>query len=243
MFFKKDEKSKFDFLSWKEFALLLSLMFLSLIVFILIIPSVLEVIFPEHSSLVTSVNFRTLLSFPSLFLNYYLIYYFVCKKRNKTFKEGFSLIPLSRDAYVKSFAVGILMPILSSPILISMAPKDFHALDMVKDPIGLIFLILGSMLAPFLEEVFYRGFMFPFFQSKLNSAWSVILTSALFGFSHYMNVGNAELLVALFIGYGFVLSLARYFTGSLISPVIIHMCHNFVLILGFSIGKVFGLIH
>ncbi len=135
------------------------------------------------------------------------------------------------------------MPILSSPILISMAPKDFHALDMSKDPVGLVFLIVGAILAPFLEEVFYRGFLFPFFQSKINSFFAVALTSLLFGFSHYMNVGNAEILVVLFIAYGLVLSLARYLTGSLIPPVIIHMCHNVTLIICFLIGKQFNLIN
>jgi membrane protease YdiL (CAAX protease family) len=243
MCFKKDEKSKYDFLSWKAFFSLLFLMFFSLILFILIIPYILEQIFPRYASLLSSVHFRTLLSFPSLFLNYYLIYYFVCKRRNKTLKEGFFFIPVSKEIYLKSLAVGILMPILSSPILISMAPKDFHALDMSKDPVGLVFLIVGAILAPFLEEVFYRGFLFPFFQSKINSFFAVALTSLLFGFSHYMNVGNAEILVVLFIAYGLVLSLARYLTGSLIPPVIIHMCHNVTLIICFLIGKQFNLIN
>ncbi len=242
MLFKKDERSKFEFLSIKEFILSIVLMGFNLIFFILIIPSILSAILPQNTGLYESMSFRTILSYPSLLLNFYVIYLFVCKMKRKSLKEGFYFIPQNNRVYIKSIFVGILMPVITSPILLKCAPEDFYAQDMISGG-GLILVIIGALLAPVLEEVFYRGYIFPFFQSKLNSFWGIVIASLFFGLSHYMNIGNTNILVCLFIFYGVVLTLARYFTGSLIPSIIIHMSHNLTLILGFIIGKYLNLFH
>lgn len=243
MLFTKDEASKFKFLSIKEFILCLVLMILSLLFFILIIPFLLSLTFPEHTKLFESINFRTLLSFPSLILNFYFIYYFVCKRKKKTLKDGFFLYPKSKEVNIKLLVIGFIMPLLSLPVLFYFAPKEYYAEDMLKQSGGIFFIIISSLIASVLEEVFYRGFIFPFLQSKLNSIWAVIITSVFFGISHYANVGNAHVLVGLFILYGFILTMIRYLTKSLIPPIIVHICHNCVLILGFIIGMQFKFLH
>lgn len=237
MLFTKDEASKFDFISVKEFIFCLFLMILSLFFFILIVPFLLSLTFPEKTKFFESMNFRTLLSFPSLLLNFYFIYYFVCKRKNKTLKEGFFLYPASKEASIKSIFIGILMPLFSLPVLLYFAPKEYFAQDMLKDNLGLVFILISSLIASVLEEAFYRGFIFPFFQSKLNSIWAIIITSVFFGVSHYANVGNAYILVSLFIFYGLVLTLVRYFTKSLIPPIIVHISHNVTLMICFFISK------
>lgn len=237
MLFTKDEASKIDFISVKEFILSLLLMVLSLFFFILFVPFILSLTFPENTKFFESMNFRTLLSFPSLIVNFYFIYYFVCKRKNKTLKEGFFLYPTSKEVNIKLLFIGILMPLLSLPILFYFAPKEYFAQDMLKDSGGLIFILISSLIASVLEEFFYRGFMFPFFQSKLNSVWAIIITSVFFGISHYANIGNAYILVSLFIFYGFVLTLVRYLTKSLLPPIIVHICHNVTLMACFFISK------
>lgn len=241
MLFTKDEASKFDFISVKEFILCLLLMILSLFFFILIVPFILSLTFSEKTKFFESMNFRTLLSFPSLLLNFYFIYYFVCKRKNRTLKEGFFLYPSSNQTNIKLFFIGILMPLLSLPILLYFAPKEYFAQDMLKESGGLVFILISSLIASVLEEAFYRGFIFPFLQSKLNSIWAVIITSVFFGLSHYANIGNAQILVSLFIFYGFVLTMIRYLTKSLIPPIIVHICHNVTLMICFFVANILKL--
>lgn len=127
------------------------------------------------------------------------------------------------------------MPLITLPIIFKFAPKEFYAMDLAKTKDGLIFLMSCAIVAPIYEEIIYRGLIFSFIQSKANSFWAVIITAVLFGLSHLMNIGNAHILISLFIFYGFVLTLIRYCTRSLIPPIITHFVHNLTLIASFLI--------
>jgi membrane protease YdiL (CAAX protease family) len=65
----------------------------------------------------------------------------------------------------------------------------------------------------------------------------IVLASLFFGLSHFVNIGNASILLVLFIFYGFVLTFIRYKTNSLIPPIIVHFIHNVTLIISFLIAS------
>lgn len=46
-------------------------------------------------------------------------------------------------------------------------------------------LIIGSVLAPLSEELYYRGMIYPVFKSHLGSFWGAILAGVLFGAVHW----------------------------------------------------------
>ncbi|MBI3590965.1 MAG: CPBP family intramembrane metalloprotease [Candidatus Melainabacteria bacterium] len=230
MFLQKDEKSKFDFISIKEFLLALFLMVITTIFSFIFIPVYLKKIFPVYSGFFSLRYFDIFVFFLSTALSFYIIYYFCCKRKYRTLKEGLFFYPVSKRTLIFSILIGIIMPLSTAPIMFKFAPHEFFAMDMAKTNDGIIYLFTCALFAPVFEEVFYRGFIFPFFQSKLNSFWAVLITALFFGFSHFMNIGNAHILVSLFIFYGFVLTLSRYFTSSLTPPIITHFVHNLTLI-------------
>lgn len=237
MFLQKDELSKFDFLSIKDFLLALFLMFLATLFSFIYMPFMLQKLLPSYKGFITSHYFGIIVFFLSSALCAYIIYYFSCKKKQKDLTNGLFLYKKSNKIYLISILIGIIMPLVSLPVIFKFAPHEFYAMDLAKTKGGLIYLFSAALLAPVFEELFYRGFIFPFFQSKLNSFWAIIITSLFFGFSHFMNIGNAHILLSIFILYGFVLTLVRYFTNSLIPPVITHFIHNVTLIIGFLIGS------
>ena len=241
MFLQKDELSKYEFISWKEFFLTLFLLVLSVLFCFLGIPTIFKIIFPTHILFFDSHIFMTFAYVIFLLVNFYIIYFICGKRKNKTLQQAFFLYPKPPKTILISIFIGIMIPVLTSPLLMKMAPAKFYAANIVKEPGGLIFILIAGLSAPLLEEVFYRGFIFPFFQSKLNSFWAVIITSLFFGISHYSNVGNAQILVSLFIFYGFVITLVRYFTNSLIPSIVTHFTHNLTLISGFLILSKFKL--
>src|SRR4051812_31515163 len=50
---------------------------------------------------------------------------------------------------------------------------------------GYAIAILGILFAPFMEELFFRGFLYPVLARRLGVAASVLLTAGLFGIIHY----------------------------------------------------------
>jgi len=237
VFFKKDKLSQFNFISTVDFVLALILMFIATVFSFVLFPFSLKKALGQYSNLIDSNCFGIFVFFLSSFLTLYIIYYFCCKKRQKSLKEGLFLYIGSNKVFFISFLIGIIMPLVTLPIIFKFAPKEFYAMDLLRKQGGLVYLFTCALTAPIFEEIFYRGFIFPFFQSKLNSFWAVIITSVVFGFSHFMNIGNAQILLSLFIFYGFVLSLIRYFTNSLIPPVITHFVHNVTLIVSFLLAS------
>ena len=235
MLFQKDELSKFDFISIKEFLLAIFLMFAVTIFSFFYVPFLLKKSLPGYSDFYKSHYFGIFIFFLSAFLSLYIIYYFCCKRKQKTIRDGLFLIPKPRKTIFISFLIGILMPLLTVPIIFKFAPHEFYAMDLAKTKGGIVYLFTCALAAPIFEEVFYRGFIFPFFQSKLNSFWAVMITALLFGASHFTNIGNAMILLSLFIFYGFVITLIRYFTNSLIPPIVTHFIHNVTLITSFLI--------
>ena len=231
--FQKDESSKFSFLSVGEFLLVIFLMIAVSAGLFLYFPFVLQKFLFGYKEFLKSYYFGIVLSFISSVLNIGIIYFFVCKRKNKTIREGFFLNSLSSKILLISVLSGIVMPLISLPVIFKFAPSEFYAMDMAKTKSGLIYLFTMALLAPVFEEIFYRGFFFPFFQSRLNSFWAVIITALFFGLSHYMNIGNAHILLSLFIFYGFVLTLLRYYSNSLLSPMLAHFLHNLTLIVSF----------
>lgn len=233
MFFQKDELSKFDFVSVKDFLLALVLMIVAALFSFISLPLWLSKALPHSSSFFNSHYFGIFIFFLSAALTLYIIYYFCCEKRKKSFKEGLFLYSVSKKFVFISLIIGIVMPALSLPIIFKFAPHEFYAMSMAQTKDGLVYLFTCALFAPIFEEVFYRGFVFPFFQSKLNSFWAIVITSLFFGFSHFMNVGNAYVLLSLFIFFGFILTLLRYLSNSLVPPIITHFVHNVVLISSF----------
>ncbi len=230
MFLKKDELSKFGFISSSEFSLALFLIVLSMLFSLLALPNILKQIVP---ALFESYYFAVIFFFIGILLSSYVIYFFCCKRNNKTLQEGLFITLVSRKTMIISLLIGIIMPLSTLPIIFKFAPSEFYAVDLVKKEGGMFFLFVCALIAPLFEEVFYRGFIFPFIQSKLNSFWAIIITSIFFGLSHVMNISGAYVLLSLFIFYGFALTLMRYFTRSLIPSITTHFVHNLVLIVSF----------
>ena len=80
--------------------------------------------------------------------------------------------------------------------------------------------------APLFEEFLFRGFLFAgWLNTRLRATGTILLTSALWTLIH-LQYDVVQLLV-VFV-YGIVLGLARYRTGSLIAPLVIHGAINLI---------------
>jgi len=85
----------------------------------------------------------------------------------------------------------------------------------------ILFLIEAAFVAPLIEELFFRGFLFTFLKNYTSTWAALILSSGVFAFAHF-SLGSAIQLWVL----GFILGLAYENSGSLLLSMGIHACWN-----------------
>lgn len=90
-------------------------------------------------------------------------------------------------------------------------------------------LVVGVVLGPLAEEIFFRGLLFPALAKRIGVSWSVTVTAALFATLHFNWAGWIPI-----FGLGVLLARGYSRTGSLLVPIFIHSLHN-ALFLAFTI--------
>jgi membrane protease YdiL (CAAX protease family) len=83
------------------------------------------------------------------------------------------------------------------------------------------FMLFAVLFNPFIEEMFFRGFLLTFLKNYTSTAMAIVLSAGVFAFAH-VNLGAALPLWLL----GIVLGIAYEHTGSILVPYGIHACFN-----------------
>lgn len=86
--------------------------------------------------------------------------------------------------------------------------------------------VFGICVAPFIEELVFRGFLYPVFERRLGFLRAVLLTALLFAIIHGPQLGGgwAELTAIYLVGV--TLSYVRGKTGSLVPSYLMHLSYN-----------------
>ncbi len=90
----------------------------------------------------------------------------------------------------------------------------------------------GLFVAPLMEELFFRGFLYPVLARRLGVSISVVLTGLGFGLIHASQLGKAWAPVLIVFLVGVVLTTVRAVTKSVAAGVLVHFAYN---------GTIFGL--
>ncbi len=91
---------------------------------------------------------------------------------------------------------------------------------------GYLLAAFGILIAPFVEELVFRGMMYPVFERHLGLMLAVVLTAALFAAIHAPQLGKGWPQVTAIFVVGLALSYARGRTGSLVPAYLIHLSYN-----------------
>jgi membrane protease YdiL (CAAX protease family) len=86
--------------------------------------------------------------------------------------------------------------------------------------------LFGMTVAPLMEELFFRGFLYPVLVRRLGTAAAIIFTSASFGLLHAAQLGRAwgPLLVVTLVGLA--LTITRAVTKSVAPGFLMHVAYN-----------------
>ncbi len=147
--------------------------------------------------------------------------------KGNTLKQSIKKLGLSKDKLAKRYvALGISLFVLffATQIAASIIANAMHSAinTNVESTIGnlpLYFFVFVVLIAPFDEEIFFRGFLVP--------RLGIVLSALLFGALHYLSYFSlAEFIAAL--AFGLAAGYAFKKTGSLYTTVIGHMLFDLV---------------
>lgn len=95
----------------------------------------------------------------------------------------------------------------------------------------------GILIAPLLEELFFRGMLFPTLRRGLGTFVALLLTAAAFAAIHGAQLGYAWAPILSIFVVGLVLTMVRERTDSVAASILMHSGYNFALFALLWIGS------
>jgi uncharacterized protein len=86
--------------------------------------------------------------------------------------------------------------------------------------------VFAVTLGPLMEELFFRGFLYPVIARRLGVVWGILLTALPFGLIHMVQYGYAWGAVLIIFLVGVVLTTVRAVTKSVASSFLAHAGYN-----------------
>ncbi len=170
-----------------------------------------------------------LLSFAYLPLLVLTLYY-IRKRGGRVNQIGIS--PARPKHFVLGVFFGLALMIASALVSILLAPFGLvPAQESLREIMGLpgvfpTMLLWAGILAPIIEEIFFRGFCYGAFKSRWGRGIAIAISSLLFAVAHFDPLG-----VVQFTVLGVLLAYAYDRTGSLPLVTVAHVMNNTVAII------------
>jgi membrane protease YdiL (CAAX protease family) len=175
---------------------------------------------------------------PAQFAAYLVVlaymYYLVSSKRSHQ-EERAALDPLTAIGWNwpgtswfgwMALGVGLALLVQSASVLLPV-PKSLPIDRYFRDTVGAYMMaVFGLTFAPLVEELFFRGFLYPAVARPWGMMSGVVVTSALFAFIHASQLAHAWAPLLLLFFVGVVLTVMRARTGSVATTFLIHVGYN-----------------
>jgi membrane protease YdiL (CAAX protease family) len=153
----------------------------------------------------------------------------VCKKYGKSLVEGFALRPVPRKTLLASLLIGLGCASAAAALL---AGFGKGALLGQEHP-SLVFIGVWSVLAvtvPPVEEMYYRGFIFPVLRGRTGPFAAVVIVTLWFGTAHFLQFLMDWISLPVILVVGTVFTIQRHLYGSLVPSIVTHWVYNAALI-------------
>jgi membrane protease YdiL (CAAX protease family) len=111
-------------------------------------------------------------------------------------------------------------------------PDSLPITEYFKDrPSALLLASFAILVAPAMEELFFRGFLYPALARWTGPFISIVVTASAFALLHGAQLGYSWAPLLLIFIVGVALTVTRVVTRSVATGVIVHMTYNFALLL------------
>jgi len=169
-----------------------------------------------------------------LFMLLAIYYCVVIKYKGSRHELGFAKIEPGKDLTLGASGYLAFLPILLGIMLVLKFVLDLFQYEpephelitiLLKGDLApwmvAVSLVLACVVAPVMEEIFFRGFCYPAFRSRFGILWAMILSSVFFALLHQ----NVAAFVPIFF-LGMLLAFFYEKRRTLTSSIVIHVIHN-----------------
>lgn len=170
------------------------------------------------------------------------IYFTITLKYNSPFLESIKWKPSQPLRVAPFFPLGILLALaVMGTSTLFPSPADLPIEKLLKQPhAAFFFAALGIVVAPFVEEVIFRGFIYPVVERWVGPHGAIVATAALFTGVHISQLWGSWPAIALISLVGLTLSIVRARTDSLFPSFVVHLAYNTTITILFIIGVFVG---
>jgi hypothetical protein len=140
--------------------------------------------------------------------------------------------PLARVHWPSLFLAGVVLAIgvmMAAPYL--PIPKSLPMQKLFRDATSAWLLAtFGVLIAPVMEELFYRGLLYPVIKRRMGISAAVVLTALPFALMHGPQYDWAWAALLLVFVVGATFGIVREWSGSVAAAVVVHMAYNATLL-------------
>ena len=158
-------------------------------------------------------------------------WYILCRRRRRSVAAGFVIAGVRPLTLSLSVSLGLLAATGAFWLESCYGVPDTLMNRLVSTPAGLAAVTVLAMTIPLVEEMYYRGFLFPGLRRLLGAAPAIAIVTLWFAAMHVIqNLGDWAALGAI-LTVSLLLTLQRHLTGSLLPPLVTHLVYNGTLML------------
>jgi len=155
------------------------------------------------------------------------IYQTVVIKYRRPFWQAIRWLPTPQGP--KAYLLGGIVLAVVAQGLFSLFPSEKHLpIERLfsSTTSGYLLAMFGICVAPFMEELVFRGFFYPVFERRWGLASAVLITALLFALIHAPQLSGGWPEMTAIFGVGVALSYTRGKTGSLVPSYLMHLAYN-----------------
>lgn len=128
--------------------------------------------------------------------------------------------------------LGMVLVLLQSLERFFRLPKHIPMEEYLKNPsVAVLTAIFAVSLGPLMEELFFRGFLYPVLARRWGLFAAIAITSVAFGLIHGAQLAFSPGLVLIVFLVGLTLTVVRAKTGSVASSLVVHLSYNSTLVI------------
>jgi membrane protease YdiL (CAAX protease family) len=158
-------------------------------------------------------------------------WWLMCRKYGKTFTEGFRITRPTRKTVGMSLLITLIMVPLLQLLdhLFSLSTGEHLFIKLLETTQGTTVLLILFVTLPFVEEFYYRGFIYPILEKKLGGVPAALIVILWFTVIHIPQANGDYLAIPIIMIMGTIFTLQRAVTGSLTASLITHWIYNAIL--------------
>ena len=160
-------------------------------------------------------------------------WYFLCRRHKRSLKRGYVLAPLSAHSTLACVATGLVCAAIAAVLMSLFSTGESAIAKMTSTLPGYLVFAVFAAIAPPLEEMYYRGFLFNTIRRILGMPWAWLLVSVWFCIPHVLQLVGDYAGIPVILVMGAIWTWQRYRYESLLAPILCHTTYNVCLV---SIG-------